>query len=100
MGERLWRMGMRVIDKIRHPVPSRVAFTTSQSREIRRFQSTVEQLSIVNKASIMEAEERDRLTLHADTLRSELKVWEKEIAARTGGKKPSREEIKSNSSIG
>lgn len=48
----------------------------------------------------MEAEERDRVSKQADALRLDLKAWEKEIAAGNGGKKPSREQIKANLSIG
>lgn len=47
----------------------------------------------------MEAEERDRLTQHSVALRGELKIWEKEFFA-ANSRKPSREEIKENHSIG
>jgi DNA replication regulator SLD2 len=48
----------------------------------------------------MEAEERESLTVESNTLRQELKNWEREFAAANGGKKASREDIKQNQSIG
>jgi hypothetical protein len=47
----------------------------------------------------MEAEERDRLAQYSVILRQDLKSWEKEFFA-ANSRKPSREEIKQNPSIG
>ncbi len=48
----------------------------------------------------METQEREKLSGQCDTLKQELKIWEREFAASHGGKKASREEIKQNPTIG
>ena len=48
----------------------------------------------------MEAEERERLVERSNTLRIELKSWEKDFAASNDGQKASRDDIKKHSEIG
>jgi len=48
----------------------------------------------------MSQEERTALTERLNTLRSELKVWEKTFAAANSGQKASRDDIKKHPDIG
>lgn len=48
----------------------------------------------------MDDQERQELTEHSNSLRIELKAWEKNFAAANDGKKASREDIKQNLEIG
>jgi len=48
----------------------------------------------------MNEEEREEWTKRSNTLRLELKVWEKEFAAANEGQKASRDDIKKNPEIG
>jgi len=48
----------------------------------------------------MNDQEREELTERSNSLRIELKSWEKIFAAANEGKKASRDDIKENSEIG
>jgi DNA replication regulator SLD2 len=48
----------------------------------------------------MEAQEREELTERSNSLRVELKIWEKNFAAANNGKKASRDDIKKHPDIG
>lgn len=48
----------------------------------------------------MDKEEREELAKRSNTLRLELKSWEKEFAASNNGQKASRDDIKKNPGIG
>jgi DNA replication regulator SLD2 len=48
----------------------------------------------------MEAQEREELTERSNSLRVELKIWEKSFAAANNGKKASRDDIKKHPDIG
>jgi hypothetical protein len=48
----------------------------------------------------MEGISREELTERSNTLKVELKVWEREFAAANNGTKASREDIKNNPEIG
>jgi DNA replication regulator SLD2 len=48
----------------------------------------------------MEDKEREALTEKSNTLRVELKIWEKEFASANNGSKASRDDIKKNPEIG
>jgi DNA replication regulator SLD2 len=48
----------------------------------------------------MEDKEREALTEKSNTLRIELKIWEKEFASANNGSKASRNDIKKNPEIG
>jgi hypothetical protein len=48
----------------------------------------------------MTDEERAELTERLNTLRAELKIWEKKFASENNGHKASREDIKKNPDIG
>lgn len=48
----------------------------------------------------MTDEERAELTERSNTLRVELKIWEKKFASANNGQKASREDIKKNPNIG
>lgn len=48
----------------------------------------------------MAEEDRETLTEKSQSLRSDLKSWEKGFAANNEGKKASREDIKQNPAIG
>lgn len=48
----------------------------------------------------MEDSKRAELTETSNTLRGELKIWEKAFSAANDGKKASREDIKKNVEIG
>jgi DNA replication regulator SLD2 len=48
----------------------------------------------------MEVQEREELTERSNTLRVELKIWEKNFAAANNGKKASRDDIKKHPDIG
>jgi len=48
----------------------------------------------------MKEEERNELTQKSNSLRTELKLWEKNFAAANNGQKASREDIRKNPEIG
>ena len=48
----------------------------------------------------MDLEERAALTERSNTLRSELKLWEKSFATANNGRKASRDDIKKHPDIG
>ena len=48
----------------------------------------------------MDKEERTAMTERSDTLRTELKSWEKAFAATNNGQKASRDDIKKHPDIG
>jgi DNA replication regulator SLD2 len=48
----------------------------------------------------MKDEEKQELLKRSETLRKNLKVWEKEYAAVNDGQKPSRDAVKKNPDIG
>jgi len=48
----------------------------------------------------MEAQEREKLSERSNSLRVELKIWEKSFAAANNGKKASRDDIKKHPDIG
>jgi hypothetical protein len=48
----------------------------------------------------MKEEEREELSKRSNSLRLELKVWEKEFASANNGQKASRDDIKKNPEIG
>ena len=48
----------------------------------------------------MNDEEREEWTRKSNTLRLELKAWEKEFAAANKGQKASRDDIKKNPGVG
>jgi DNA replication regulator SLD2 len=48
----------------------------------------------------MNEEERTALTERSNTLRTELKLWEKSFAAASNGQKASRDDIKKHPDIG
>jgi len=48
----------------------------------------------------MNDQDKEELSKQSDTLRIELKIWEKEFAVANGGRKASRDDIKQNSEIG
>jgi hypothetical protein len=48
----------------------------------------------------MDVEERNGIARKVEVLRIELKDWEREFALTSGGRKPSREQIKASPVIG
>lgn len=48
----------------------------------------------------MDASEREQLTLKSTTLRTELKTWERDFAAKNDGRKAGREDVKQHPAIG
>lgn len=48
----------------------------------------------------MKEEEREELSKRSNSLRLELKLWEKDFASSNTGKKASRDDIKKNPEIG
>jgi DNA replication regulator SLD2 len=48
----------------------------------------------------MEAQEREGLSERSNSLRVDLKIWEKSFAAANNGKKASRDDIKKHPDIG
>jgi len=48
----------------------------------------------------MEVQEREELSERSNSLRVELKIWEKSFAAANNGKKASRDDIKKHPDIG
>lgn len=49
---------------------------------------------------MMDESKRDELTEKSNSIRGELKTWEKSFAAANEGKKASREDIKNSADIG
>ena len=48
----------------------------------------------------MKDEEREEISKRSNSLRLELKIWEKEFALANNGQKASRDDIKKNHEIG